>query len=181
MPGITHPFVSAIADSGDSSIVEPSDWNATHTGAIWQMLTADFTVPQGAPGTFGNITNLTGLAIAANEKWSIAAYFFYNCTTGTGAGIDWQLTGPASPSNVRGVLQQPNTTSATLGRTAVTALSTAYGIATGANTLTGVLAELYVTIENGANAGTINFQVRTKTNVSGTILRGSYYTAWRMA
>lgn len=31
MAGITHAFVSAIADGGDASLVQPSNWNAGHT------------------------------------------------------------------------------------------------------------------------------------------------------
>src|SRR3990167_4434577 len=28
---VTHPFVSAIADGGDATLVQPSNWNASHT------------------------------------------------------------------------------------------------------------------------------------------------------
>lgn len=31
---ITHNFVSSIADSGDTTLVQPSDWNAAHTGDL---------------------------------------------------------------------------------------------------------------------------------------------------
>lgn len=31
---VTHKFVSAIADSGDTTIVQPSNWNDTHAGAL---------------------------------------------------------------------------------------------------------------------------------------------------
>ncbi len=31
---VTHKFVSAIADSGDTTIVQPSNWNDTHDGAL---------------------------------------------------------------------------------------------------------------------------------------------------
>ncbi len=30
-PSITHPFVSAIADGADATVVRPSNWNAAHT------------------------------------------------------------------------------------------------------------------------------------------------------
>ena len=29
--GITHPYTSTVADGGNTSLVQPSDWNATHT------------------------------------------------------------------------------------------------------------------------------------------------------
>jgi hypothetical protein len=46
---VTHPFVSAKADGGDSSLVRPSDWNASHvfTGAQ-RVQTAALTVEAGA-------------------------------------------------------------------------------------------------------------------------------------
>ena len=28
---VTHPFVSAIADGADATVVRPSNWNATHS------------------------------------------------------------------------------------------------------------------------------------------------------
>lgn len=38
---ITHQFVSAKSDSGDTTIVRPSDWNACHTGGeslvVWDL------------------------------------------------------------------------------------------------------------------------------------------------
>lgn len=38
---ITHPFVSAVADSGNSSLVQPSNWNANHTVSIVTDLSPD--------------------------------------------------------------------------------------------------------------------------------------------
>lgn len=32
MPDVTHPFVSAIGDGGDATLVRPSNWNAGH---VW--------------------------------------------------------------------------------------------------------------------------------------------------
>lgn len=31
---LNHPFVSAIADGADTTLVRPSDWNAGHTGNL---------------------------------------------------------------------------------------------------------------------------------------------------
>jgi len=44
---ITHPFVSAIADSGDATLVEPSDWNATHAIAAFADGLAYYCFPYG--------------------------------------------------------------------------------------------------------------------------------------
>lgn len=40
--GITHPFVSAIADGADATLVRPSNWNASHT-ISWATASLDFT------------------------------------------------------------------------------------------------------------------------------------------
>jgi hypothetical protein len=39
-----HPFVSAIADGGDATLVRPSDWNADH---VSPYATGSFTVATG--------------------------------------------------------------------------------------------------------------------------------------
>ncbi len=46
MAGITHTFVSGIADGGDATLVRPSNWNAAHT--VEQVITdnAPLTVDQ---------------------------------------------------------------------------------------------------------------------------------------
>lgn len=38
---VTHPFVSLVADSGDTSLVQPSNWNANHTISITGDLSPD--------------------------------------------------------------------------------------------------------------------------------------------
>jgi hypothetical protein len=38
---ITHPFVSLIADAGDTTLVQPSDWNDTHSYSITVDLSPD--------------------------------------------------------------------------------------------------------------------------------------------
>src|ERR1043166_3949484 len=41
---ITHPFVSGIADGGDTTLVRPSDWDANHVIANFEeVLSADVT------------------------------------------------------------------------------------------------------------------------------------------
>jgi hypothetical protein len=51
---VTHPFVSAIADSGDTSIVQPSDWNANH------VVTGLATVAE--TGAYADLTGKPALA-----------------------------------------------------------------------------------------------------------------------
>lgn len=46
---VTHKFVSAIPDSGDPTIVQPSNWNDTHEGALEKASgTVDFGSTEGA-------------------------------------------------------------------------------------------------------------------------------------
>lgn len=46
---VTHAKVSAVADSGDTSLVQPSDWNAAHVGALEvAQATVDFGATEGA-------------------------------------------------------------------------------------------------------------------------------------
>lgn len=69
---VTHPFVSGIADAGDASLVQPSNWNAAHTVAVsgatqYGVLLADTTtsIGQVAGFTFGGSAAGTGLYFAA--------------------------------------------------------------------------------------------------------------------
>src|SRR6185437_14624248 len=42
MAGVTHTFVSGVADGADTTLVRPSNWNAAHTIA-WSTASLDFT------------------------------------------------------------------------------------------------------------------------------------------
>jgi hypothetical protein len=174
---IRHPFTNPKSDGADATVVRPSDWNATHGGLVGAFLTADYSCTT----TLADLTNLAGFAIGANEDWAISACFMYTAASVTGQGLEIRATGPASPSNVRGVSTQPNTTATTIGRVAWTALGTGYGLVTAANALTGVEYTLRLLVENGANAGSIQFGARMKVAGTVTVLRGSHYTAVRLA
>jgi hypothetical protein len=57
---VTHPFVSLVADGGDTTVVQPTNWNATHS------LTGTVDVANGGTGastasitSFNNITGYT--------------------------------------------------------------------------------------------------------------------------
>lgn len=65
---ITHTKVSAIADSGDATLVEPSDWNAGHSLSMATSRLAGRTT-SGA-GTFEEITVGTGLNLSAGALTS---------------------------------------------------------------------------------------------------------------
>ena len=57
---ITHTFVSAIADGGDTSLVQPSNWNAAHAGSpiAWTEVTG---ASQNMATNNGYIANNAGL------------------------------------------------------------------------------------------------------------------------
>ncbi|KKL84405.1 hypothetical protein LCGC14_1965070, partial [marine sediment metagenome] len=77
MGNVKHAFTSPKADGGDSSLVRPSNWNASHVGAV-EILDRDltqidvannaaetsiysFSIPAGAMGADGGIRlKLTG-------------------------------------------------------------------------------------------------------------------------
>ena len=65
---ITHTFVSAIANGGDATLVQPSNWNATHSGLTVVRKTADETVNNS--NALQNDNHLL-LALAANEVWQV--------------------------------------------------------------------------------------------------------------
>jgi len=97
--GITHAFVSAKDDGADSTLVRPSDWNASHVGALGytlfvQALTSSPTDAQTvyfgqlpkAPATSANISKVyirkAGTITIAN----------INCYSGTaGTAEAWSL------------------------------------------------------------------------------------------
>ena len=69
----THQFVSAIADSGDTSLLQPSNWNAAHTGSI-SGLTADCILYS---------TDTTTLAQSTGLKWGPTAGLGLQIAAGT--------------------------------------------------------------------------------------------------
>lgn len=60
---VTHPFVSAIPDGGDATLVQPSNWNAGHT--ISQATARLLGRTTAGTGSTEEITVGTGLSLAA--------------------------------------------------------------------------------------------------------------------
>lgn len=126
--------------------------------------------------TMANVTGLS-FAIGANQVWTVEFALY---ATGSLNGMTFQLTGPASPTNLL-IFNQGDTTGVTLVSTDA---QTAFGTPTQAY-IAGVFSGLVViraTIENGANAGTVQLQfasaVNTQTNI---VKRGSYMSARRVS
>lgn len=54
MPNIKHAFTSAVADGGDTSLVQPSNWNAEHSVETYIDLPTQTTAPS-APAALGSV------------------------------------------------------------------------------------------------------------------------------
>lgn len=90
--GVTHTFVSAIADGGDTSLVRPVDWNAGHTvdtstfpghEFAYAAIAADITT------TSTTATDATGLTVTYTADGGaviVEAYLSELRTTGNSGG-----------------------------------------------------------------------------------------------
>lgn len=66
---VTHSFVSAVADGGDSSLVRPSDWNDNHVGNL-----SDFAAVNETPSGTINGSNPTFTLAATPVAGSVRLY-----------------------------------------------------------------------------------------------------------
>lgn len=80
---ITHPFVSAVADGGDASLVQPSNWNASHAG---------FDLIAGASGAVSTVAapSVTLQTLTANNS-DIPTTTVVTQLTATGVNVGWWL------------------------------------------------------------------------------------------
>jgi hypothetical protein len=117
---ITHSFVSAISDGGDTSLVRPSDWNAAHSGfaslrdfdrvgltsggitvssTTWVNLSTSLDLTLTA--ATGDICEVT---ISAMAESTSANYCFIDCATWvSGAGVNWFGSGEPTTGTGNGV------------------------------------------------------------------------------
>jgi hypothetical protein len=86
---VKHTFVSAIPDSGDSSLVEPSDWNADH------VLTG--TVPISNGGTGASTANAGFNALAPSQTGNSGKYL-----TTDGTDTSWATNPLGTVTSVSG-------------------------------------------------------------------------------
>ena len=87
---VTHPFVSAIADGADATVVRPSNWNATHT------LTGTLDVANGGTGvTTSTGTGSTVLSASPTFTGTLGAAAITASTTLGVTGVS-TLTGGAT-------------------------------------------------------------------------------------
>lgn len=122
--------------------------------------------------SMADITGL-GFAIAPNKVW-IVEFKIY--AAGSLGGMLFQLTGPASPTNVL-IFTQGDTTGVTLVSTDSQAAFSTPTQAYIAGLFSGFVS-IHATIENGANAGNVQLQMASNTVAqTNTIKRGSFLRA----
>jgi hypothetical protein len=126
--------------------------------------------------TFVSVTGLS-FSIGAFESWT--AEFDLTCV-GDANGLKFQLTGPASPSGLR-ITTHANVSSATdFSVDSMTAFSTGGG--TYFTSVFNGMARINLSIDNGANAGTVQLQFATASGTNTcSVMRGSKLQARRVA
>lgn len=72
MPNIKHQFSSGIADSGDGTLVQPSNWNAEHSLDTYLDFAAQTSAPS-APDAAGSV-RVFGVEYAGHPFLSISGY-----------------------------------------------------------------------------------------------------------
>jgi hypothetical protein len=101
---VTHPFVSAIADGADATVVRPSNWNATHS----------------LSGTVDVVNGGTGASTASITSFNNITGYTSSGATGT---TSTNLVFSASPTFTGTLAAAAITASTTLGVTGTSTLS----------------------------------------------------------
>ncbi len=171
--GITHTFVSGIADGADETLVRPVDWNAAHSLGTGERLpivirkTAETQVVSNSTTLVNDDALL--LAVAANEVWQI--FVILRWITTAAAGMKQTFTIPTNGAlTLQGLLAAYNEESGT---------TTKDISGTGVNRA-NITRYLYV---GGATAGNIQYQwAQTTAEVSNTkVLTNSFLLAYKLA
>jgi hypothetical protein len=89
---ITHQYVSAIADAGDSSVVQPSDWNAAHTLSGLGTGVEDFLATPSSANLAAAVTDETGSGALV---FGTAPSFLTSITTPVATITQGTITDPA--------------------------------------------------------------------------------------
>jgi hypothetical protein len=126
------------------------------------------------PTASTGFVDVTGLSfpVAANKNYQVA--FHLNTNKNDANGIQYRITGPASPTRVFGraiLFTSSTSTSTTDILTAFSSASTTF------NTFSGdslAFSSPSIIVSNGANAGTIKIQIRAVTGGTAKIYAGSW-------
>jgi hypothetical protein len=179
----THPDTDFLAPTGSGSGLTALNASALASGTVPLArlpaangrLTATVTTTSNVLGT--NALTGLGFAIGASEVWTVE----WNLTvTGSTAGMKFDVTGPASPTDLRiSLIGNTSAITATSAETIV-AFSTASAAYVLYATTSGQV-RIVACVNNGANAGTVQLRFGAATNTqSNSVLLNSYMTARRI-
>lgn len=167
----------------NNAIFSPDAMTAARTV---RLVDAPMGIPQPAFVT-ANVTNsttsmanVTGLSwpLVANRQYYLSCDLIYQAAA-TG-GLQLAFTGPASPTQVEYCVQEAISTSTFAGDSCTAAANTSFATKVGAGVVstanTNLPARFYGTIENGANAGTLQIQFASAAAVATIVERGSACT-----
>ena len=178
---VTHPFVSAIADGADATVVRPSNWNATHS------LSGTVDVVNGgtglSAGTSGGVLAFTATGTIASSAALAASALVIGggagvapSTTTTATGALTFLGTPTSANFAALLTDETGTglnvfaTAPTLSNPTITAyLETAPAIANSSTAVTLALAS--GTVLSYTLTGNCTFTMPTATNGTSFIVR----------
>ena len=178
---VTHPFVSAIADGADATVVRPSNWNATHSlsgtvdvangGTGLSAGTSGGVLAFTATGTIASSAALTASALVIGGGAGVAPS---TTTTATGA---LTFLGTPSSANFAALLTDETgtglnvfATAPTLSNPTITAyLETAPAIANSSTAVTLALAS--GTVLSYTLTGNCTFTMPTATSGTSFIVR----------
>ena len=104
---ITHKFVSAIPDGPDTTIVQPSDWNDSHT--ITDLAMGNTTITEIKTATFNSQATLSTTTGSVTIDWSAAQNYKQNEPTGT---ITYTFTNPPGPCHLQLLIDSDGTSTA---------------------------------------------------------------------
>jgi hypothetical protein len=164
---VKHKFASAKSDSADATLVNPSNWNDTHSGVDVYVAPADVSQSTVTPA---DITGLT-FAIAASQKCVIRAHIMFQ-TAATTTGLGLNTNGPAIGTGILRFTYEITTTSAGATVTGSQSAHSSRVIGTGvtaANTTYPAYVDGF--IENGTTAGTFALQYSSEVAASAVTVR----------
>jgi hypothetical protein len=182
--GVAQIVAEGAGSGASGNVLQlPSNTTFADAAATRTALGFDAAVPK-IPILFSNssdfttsstsFVSVTGLSfpVAANKNYQVS--FHLNTNKNDANGIQYQITGPASPTRVFGrviLFTSSTSTSAADIPTAFNAASTTF------NTFSGdslAFSSPAIIISNGANAGTVQIQIRAVTGGTAKIYAGSW-------
>lgn len=164
---VTHTKVSTIPDDADTSLIRPSDWNATHTlSGVGTMATQDANAVAITGGTISGVTipasNITGILTVPNG--------------GTGASTLTGYVKGAGTSALSASSTIPNTDITGLGTASTKDAGSALGVATLDSAGKVPISQIPDSVIGALSyQGTWNASTNTPTLASSTGTKGYYY------